>query len=86
VPGRHLEPDIRLGDVVVRTPEDDSDDEQGVIDYELGKETVDGFVKKNWRYPTNRRLRRLRLKILSSGLTRFIIGSSQYMGKHARRM
>jgi hypothetical protein len=25
--------------------------------YELGKETVDGFVKKSWLYPTDRRLR-----------------------------
>jgi nucleoside phosphorylase len=57
VPGRHLEPDIRLGDVVVGTPGDDSDDAQGVIGYELGKETVNGFVKKNWLYPTDRRLR-----------------------------
>ena len=57
VPGRHLEPDIRLGDVVVGAPADDSDDAQGVIGYELGKETVDGFIKKNWLYPTDRRLR-----------------------------
>ncbi|KAH8598495.1 nucleoside phosphorylase domain-containing protein [Bisporella sp. PMI_857] len=57
VPGRHLKPDIRLGDVVVGAPADDSDDAQGVIGYELGKETVNGFVKKNWLYPTDRRLR-----------------------------
>ncbi|PMD62017.1 purine and uridine phosphorylase, partial [Hyaloscypha bicolor E] len=57
VPGRHLEPDIRLGDVVIGAPADNSDDEQGVIGYELGKETVDGFVKKSWLYPTDRRLR-----------------------------
>jgi nucleoside phosphorylase len=57
VPGRDLKPDIRLGDVVVSTPADDSDDAQGVIGYEFGKETVDGFVKKGWLYPTCRRLR-----------------------------
>lgn len=57
VPGRHLEPDIRLGDVVVGAPGDDSDDAQGVIGYEFGKETVNGFVRKGWLYPTDRRMR-----------------------------
>ncbi|KAF4631255.1 hypothetical protein G7Y89_g6871 [Cudoniella acicularis] len=45
VPGQYLEPDTRLGDVVVSTPADDSDDAHGVIGYELRKETVDGFVR-----------------------------------------
>lgn len=57
VPGRHLKPDIRLGDVVVGTPADDSDDARGVIGYEFGTETVDGFIKKGWQSPTDRRLR-----------------------------
>jgi len=57
VPGRHLKPDIRLGDVVVGTPGDDSDDIQGVIGYDFGKESVDGFVMKGWQSPTDRRLR-----------------------------
>jgi nucleoside phosphorylase len=57
VPGQNLKPDIRLGDVVVGTPGDDSDDAQGVIGYEFGKETMDGFVKKGWLYPTDPRLR-----------------------------
>lgn len=57
VPGRNSKPDIRLGDVVVAAPSDDSEDAQGVIGYELGKETVNGFVKKNTLYPTDRRLR-----------------------------
>lgn len=56
VPGQGLKPDIRLGDIVVATPADDSDDASGVLDYELGKETVDGFIKKNRLCPTNRRL------------------------------
>jgi nucleoside phosphorylase len=53
VPGRDLKPDIRLGDVVVATPGDDS---QGIVDYELGKETMEGFVKKGWLNPTDRGL------------------------------
>ncbi|KAF4629623.1 hypothetical protein G7Y89_g8521 [Cudoniella acicularis] len=57
VPGRDLKPDIRLGDIVVATPANDSDDASGVIDYELGKESVEGFVKKNALYPTDRRIR-----------------------------
>jgi hypothetical protein len=57
VPGRHLKPDIRLSDVVVGTPANDSDNAYGVIGYELGKETVHSFVKKNWLYLTDRRLR-----------------------------
>jgi nucleoside phosphorylase len=51
VPGRDQEPDIRLGDIVVGAPADHSDDAQGVVGYELGKETVDGFIKKNTFYP-----------------------------------
>ncbi|KAK9439939.1 Ankyrin repeat-containing domain protein [Metarhizium brunneum] len=57
VPGRHLKPDVRLGDVVVAAPTEDSDDVQCVIGYELGKETAGGFIKKNWLYPTDLRLR-----------------------------
>ncbi|KAH8663560.1 nucleoside phosphorylase domain-containing protein [Tricladium varicosporioides] len=57
VPGRNLQPDVRLGDVVVGSPPDGSDDAQGVIGYELGKETVEGFVRKNWLCPTDRRFR-----------------------------
>jgi len=56
VPGVDLKPDIRLGDVVVAAPGDDSKDAQGVVGYELGKETVEGFVKTGWLYPTDRRL------------------------------
>jgi hypothetical protein len=56
VPGVDLKPDIGLGDVVVATPVDDSVDAQGVVGYELGKETIEGFVKTGWLYPTDRRL------------------------------
>jgi nucleoside phosphorylase len=54
VPGHDQKPDIRLGDVVVATPGDDS---QGIVDYELGKETMEGFIKKGWLNPTDRGLR-----------------------------
>lgn len=57
VPGANLQPDIRLGDVIVGTPGDSDNEPQGVIGYELGKETLDGFVKTNWLCPTHRRLR-----------------------------
>jgi len=57
VPSVDLKPDIRLGHVVVATPGDDSNDAQGVVGYELGKETIEGFVKTGWLYPTDRRLR-----------------------------
>jgi hypothetical protein len=57
VPGKDLDPDIQLGDVIVATPGDSSNDAQGVVGYELGKETVDGFMKTGWLYPTDRRLR-----------------------------
>lgn len=58
IPGPGSNPDIRLGDVVVGFPTDDSDSEFGVVAYELGKETVDGFVVKSSPLrPTDRRLR-----------------------------
>jgi hypothetical protein len=57
VPGRNFEPDIHLGDVVVGAPADDSNDAQGVISYELGKETLNGSVKTNLLSPTDRHLR-----------------------------
>jgi nucleoside phosphorylase len=74
VPGRYLEPDIRLGDVVIGAPADNSDGEQGVIGYELGKETVDGFVKKSWLYPTDRRLR---------GVLGTIEAEAKFSGSHS---
>jgi hypothetical protein len=43
VSGRHRKPDIRLGDIVVGVPADDSDDVQGGIGYELGKETIASY-------------------------------------------
>ena len=44
VPGHNGEnPDIRLGDVVVAWPTDKS---SGIENYELGKETDDGFLKQ----------------------------------------
>lgn len=44
VPGSNgLDPDIRLGDIVVAFPTDKS---SGIVGYELGKETVDGFLKR----------------------------------------
>jgi nucleoside phosphorylase len=58
VPGPDSNPDIRLGDVVVAFPMDDHDNELGVIGYELGKETIDGFVLRSGSlHPTDRRLR-----------------------------
>jgi nucleoside phosphorylase len=57
VPGQNLEPDIRLGDVVVATPSDKSVGPAGVIGYDLGAETVEGFIQRDWQAPTNRRLR-----------------------------
>jgi len=57
VPGQNLEPDIRLGDVVVATPLDKSVSPVGVIGYELGAETIEGFIQKDWQAPTDRRLR-----------------------------
>jgi nucleoside phosphorylase len=57
VPGANLQPDIRLGDIIVGTPGDGNNEPQGVIGYELGKETVDGFVKTSWLYLTHWRLR-----------------------------
>ncbi|KAF2195923.1 purine and uridine phosphorylase [Zopfia rhizophila CBS 207.26] len=57
VPGQNLDPDIRLGDVVVASPSDISDSPVGVIGYELGAETVDGFKRRDWQAPTDRRLR-----------------------------
>jgi len=38
-----LDPDVRLGDVVVAFPTDKS---AGIVGYELGKETGDGFLKR----------------------------------------
>jgi nucleoside phosphorylase len=63
VPGTDLQPDIRLGDVVVAVPGEGANDAQGVVGYELGKETVDGFVKTGWLYPTDRRLQNALQKI-----------------------
>lgn len=40
-----LEHDIRLGDVVVGTPEDTSG---GCVGYDLGKESINGFKLKGW--------------------------------------
>ncbi|KAI5459910.1 nucleoside phosphorylase domain-containing protein [Mariannaea sp. PMI_226] len=57
VPGPNLKPDIRLGDVVVATPSDNSSSPAGVIGYDLGAETVDGFILRDWQAPTDRRLR-----------------------------
>jgi nucleoside phosphorylase len=52
VPGP--EQDIRLGDVVVGTPEDTSG---GCVRYDLGKETIDGFELKGWLNATDPVLR-----------------------------
>jgi nucleoside phosphorylase len=52
VPGP--EHDIRLGDVVVGTPEDTSG---GCVGYDLGKETIDGFKLKGWLNATDPVLR-----------------------------
>jgi nucleoside phosphorylase len=52
VPGP--EHDIRLGDVVVGTPEGTSG---GCVGYDLGKETVDGFKLKGWLNATDPMLR-----------------------------
>ncbi|KAL6814617.1 nucleoside phosphorylase domain-containing protein [Trichoderma camerunense] len=57
VPGRALKPDIRLGDVIVASSSDQSIGPVGVIGYELGAETVDGFIRKGWQPETHRRLR-----------------------------
>jgi nucleoside phosphorylase len=57
VPGRNLKPDIRLGDVIVAAPGDESSNAQGVLAYELGKESVNGFVNIGYIQPTDRRLR-----------------------------
>lgn len=57
VPGRNLDPDIRLGDVIVASPSDKSDSPVGVIGYELGAENVGGFERRDWQAPTDRRLR-----------------------------
>ncbi|KIV92707.1 hypothetical protein PV10_03979 [Exophiala mesophila] len=57
VPGRDLKPDIRLGDIVVAAPLDQSKSPVGVVGYELGAETVGGFVPRDWQAPTDRRLR-----------------------------
>lgn len=57
VPGQDLKPDIRLGDVVVAAPSDQSKSPVGVIGYELGAETVGGFIPREWQAPTDRRLR-----------------------------
>ncbi|OJJ07396.1 hypothetical protein ASPVEDRAFT_65790 [Aspergillus versicolor CBS 583.65] len=57
VPGRNLKPDIRLGDVIVAAPGDGCSNAQGVLAYELGKESADGFVNIGWIQPTDRRLR-----------------------------
>ncbi|KAF2194323.1 hypothetical protein K469DRAFT_196098 [Zopfia rhizophila CBS 207.26] len=57
VPGQNLEPDIRLGDVVVAGPSDKSVGPVGVIGYELGAETIKGFIPKDWQAPTETRLR-----------------------------
>jgi nucleoside phosphorylase len=85
VPGRHLKPDIRLGDVVVGTPGDNSDNAQGVIGYEFGKETVDGFVKKGWLYPTDRRLRNAFVKIQTEAEFNGSHGFLQYLGAFRAR-
>jgi nucleoside phosphorylase len=42
--------DIRLGDVVVSAPEGTSG---GVVRYDLGKETIDGFQLKGWLNATD---------------------------------
>ena len=52
VPGP--EHDIRLGDVVVGTPEDASG---GCVGYDLGKESIDGFKLKGWLNATDPVLR-----------------------------
>jgi nucleoside phosphorylase len=52
VPGP--EHDIRLGDVVVGSPEDSSG---GCVGYDLGKETIDGFKLKGWLNATDPVLR-----------------------------
>jgi nucleoside phosphorylase len=52
VPGP--EHDIRLGDVVVGTPEGTSG---GCVGYDLGKETIDGFKLKGWLNATDPVLR-----------------------------
>ncbi|OTA86906.1 hypothetical protein M434DRAFT_59376, partial [Hypoxylon sp. CO27-5] len=57
VPGPNLNPDIRLGDVVVASPSYTSIGPVGIIGYELGAETVDGFKTKDWQAPTHQRLR-----------------------------
>ncbi|KAI1412032.1 purine and uridine phosphorylase [Hypoxylon sp. FL1857] len=57
VPGRNSSPDIRLGDVVVASPSDTSISPVGIIGYELGAETVDGFKIRDWQAPTHQRLR-----------------------------
>jgi nucleoside phosphorylase len=57
VPGQDLKPDIRLGDVVVATPSDKSISPAGVMGYELGAETIEGFILRDWQAPTDKRLR-----------------------------
>ena len=57
VPGQRLEPDIRLGDIIVATPSEKGTGLVGVIGYELGAETVDGFILRDWQAPTHDRLR-----------------------------
>jgi nucleoside phosphorylase len=44
IPGLGLNPDIRLSDIVVAWPTDKS---SGIVGYELGKETIDGFQRRN---------------------------------------
>jgi nucleoside phosphorylase len=46
--------DIRLGDVVVGSPDDTNG---GCVGYDLGKETIDGFLLKGWLNATDPVLR-----------------------------
>jgi nucleoside phosphorylase len=89
VPGKDLDPDIRLGDVVVAAPGDGSNDAQGVVGYELGKETVNGFVKTGWLYPTDRRLRnaiqRIEVEAEYSGKNIFTANLEAYKATTGRK-
>jgi nucleoside phosphorylase len=65
VPGPNV--DIRLGDIVVSVPDGTSG---GIVGYDLGKETLDGFQLKGWCNATDATLRSAISKIESTATFR----------------
>jgi nucleoside phosphorylase len=55
VPGPNLEPDIRLGDVIVAVPSGDSVSSTRVIGFNLVADTIE--IPGDWQVPTNQHLR-----------------------------